>query len=427
MLTVILLSACEALPFDLPWLIRDTPTVTPFPEQKGTLEPTPEATVEIDEIQPLTSLTIWVPPEMDPDLNTAASKFFVDRLQAFSDENGGIEIIVRIKAASGVGGLLDALTASASAAPGNLPDLIALTSPELEAAALKGLIYPLDGMTEYPDDTDWYTFAREMALIQGTTFGLPFAADALSLAYRPEYIQHFPVSWTELFEEKRGFELAFPADQDQALFLMNLYLAEGGTLQDSQRKPLLELEPLTNVFQLLEDGAAAGVFSDQLHQYQTFTQVWTAFQEQQENFAVTWMTNILKEQSIEVSAAPLFAGSEGQFALGTGLSWAIASQNEHRHPLAVALAEYLVQPGYLADWTQAAGYIPTRPSALEGWQNQNIRTTVSQIALITHLRPSHDVALSLGPILRDGGRQILQGLADPAETAQFAINSLGDF
>lgn len=106
----------------------------------------------------------------------------------------------------------------------------------------------MDGMTEIPDDTDWYGFTRDMALIQGSTFGLPFAADAMTLVYRPETITEFPQTWSALFEE--DLVLAFPAEHDQALFPMTMYLAEGGALQDSQRRPQLELSP---------DGSSAAI------------------------------------------------------------------------------------------------------------------------------------------------------------------------
>lgn len=421
----LLLSACEGLPIELPWPVDDIPTSTQPPDEIGVITPTPDVTPEIEETPPpITDLTVWVPPEMDPSLETDASILFANRLQAFSDANGGIEINVRVKAASGVGGLLDALTASSAAAPGALPDVIALSRPDLETAALKGLVFAMDGMTDSPDDTDWYGFARDMAIIQGSTFGLPFAADALALVYRSENIPDLPKTWTELFEEE--IILAFPIEHDQALFPMTLYLAEGGALQDSQRRPLLELEPLTEVFRLLEAGVQAGTFPDWLNQYQTSGQVWTAFREGQVDLAVTWVSNVLKENPADAMMMPLLPGSEGSVSLGTGLSWALATPEVHRHPLAVALAEFLVQSDYLAEWTRAAGYIPPRPSSLQGWQNQRIRTTVSQIALITVLRPSNDVIISLGPFLRDGTRQVLQGLVDPSQAAQMVIENLGD-
>ena len=434
----LLLSACESLPFEIPWLVEETPLPTQPIDEVSDLTPTPDTTPEVAETPPaVTSLTIWVPPEMDPNLESDASILFANQLLAFSEANEGIEINVRIKAVSGAGGLLDALAVTSAAAPGALPDVIALSRPDLESAALKGLIFSMDGMTDSPDDPDWYSFARDMALIQGSTFGLPFAADALVLVYRIETLPVVPSTWVELFdlnslddenqenqENQEGIILAFATEHDQALFPITLYLAEGGALLDTQRRPLLEVEPLTEVFRLLEEGVAVGIFPDWLNQYQTSGQVWTAFKEGQVDFAVTWASNFLKENSGEAGMIPLFPGNEGTVSLGTGMSWALSTPEEHRQPIAGELAEFLVQPTYLADWTKAAGYIPPRPSSLETWQNQPVRTTVSQIALMTRLRPSNDILLTLGPILREGTRQILQGLVDPAQAAQLAIESL---
>ncbi len=430
-----MLSACEALPFEIPWLVDDTPSPTQPVDEVSELTPTPDETPELEETPPpVTSLTVWVPPEMDPDLDSEASILFANRLELFSAANGGIEIVVRVKAASGAGGLLDALSATSSAAPGALPDVIVLSRPDLESAALKGLIFPMDGMTSSPDDPDWYSFARDMALIQGSAFGLPFAADALALVYRIETFPVLPLTWSGLFERNlinddnqenlEDIVLAFATEHDQALFPMALYLAEGGAVKDSQRRPLLEIEPLTEVFGLLEQGVAAGIFPDWLNQYQTSGQVWTAFKDGQVDFAVTWVSNFLIENPGGAEIIPLFPGSESTVSLGTGMSWALATPEEHRQPLAVALAEFLVQSDYLAEWTKEAGYIPPRPSSLESWENHSIRTKVSQIALMTRLRPSNDIVLSLGPILREGTRQILQGLVDPAQAAQLAIESL---
>jgi ABC-type glycerol-3-phosphate transport system substrate-binding protein len=106
------------------------------------------------------------------------------------------------------------------------------------------------------------------------------------------------------------------------------------------------------------------------------------------------------------------------------MAWAVATPQENRQALAVDLAEFLVQPDFLAEWSMAAGYLPPRPSSLEGWQNQSLRSTLSQVALMTQLRPSNDILTTIGPIMREGVRQILQGAVDPAQAAQVAVESL---
>ena len=106
------------------------------------------------------------------------------------------------------------------------------------------------------------------------------------------------------------------------------------------------------------------------------------------------------------------------------MSWTLATPDENRHPLSAALAEFLVEPEFLSEWTAAAGYLPPRPTSLEGWQGQTLQPTLSQIAVTTRLRPPNDVISSLGPILRDQTRQVLQGLVDPSQAAQVAVESL---
>lgn len=418
----LVLSACESLPFSLPWQSPGTPTFTPLPGGE-TPTSTPEVTPTANATpEPVRRLVLWVPSEMDPELDTEASQIFANRLQLFSDLNDGIEINVRVKAASGPGGLLDALTATSAAAPEALPDVIALVRSDLETAALKNLIFPLEGMTEVPDDTDWYSFTREMALLQGGTFGLPFAADSLALVYHPSAFETFPGNWTALLE--MSVPLAFPANSDQALFPLALYLAEGGQVKDTQRRPILEVDPLTELFRFLAEGVESGAFSESLTQYQTSGQVWTAFRDGQMDLAVAWTSQFLQDDLADAAFAPLYSGSNGAVSMGTGMAWAVATPQKNRQSLAVKLAEFLVQPDFLAEWSMAAGYVPARPSSLEGWQSQSLRSTLSQVALMTQLKPSNDILSTIGPILREGVGQILQGAVDPAQAAQVAVESL---
>ena len=419
------LAGCEALPLEIPWLTDGEPEPTLSPGQINEITPTPEVSV-IDQQPPaaITELTLWVPPEMDPELEIESSRLFAERLESFSEAHDDLVINVRIKAASGAGGLLDALSATNSAAPDIVPDLIVLSRPDLESAALKGIIFPLDGLTDIPDDSDWYSFTRDMALIQGSTFGLPFAGDSLVLVFRPNAISGLPNSWMGLIDD--GVELVFPVENDQALFPLTLYLAEGGVIQDSQRRPVLEAEPLEAVFELFQQGVDSGSFPARLNQYQTNSQVWSAFLNEEEDLVVTWLSNYLKEGPADAAIVTLFPMTEEAVSLGTGLGWAVASIDESRRPMAVKLAEYLVQAEYLADWTLSAGYIPSRPSALDTWQNQSLSITLNRAASMTRLRPANDTITSIGPILREGTRQVLQNQLSPAEAALAAVDSFED-
>jgi ABC-type glycerol-3-phosphate transport system substrate-binding protein len=422
LLLSLLLGGCDSLPFNLPWMTEEMPSSTVTEEVIDETLMTPEATITEDIVEgPITQLTIWVPPDMDPDLGTEASQFLTRQLSLFSEDHGGLEIIIRVKAESGASGLLDSLTATSIAAPNALPDLIALSRTDLETAALKNLIYPLDALTDIPDDPDWYPFAREMALLQGSTFGFPFAADALVQVYRPSEESEYSGALTDLLEG--GTVLSFPAGSDLSLFTFALYQSEGGQFQDSQRRPVLETEPLVNVFQFISDGIWAGIFQPSLADLKTDDQVWKAFQEGEHDLAVTWVTNYLQEGPADTILIPLLMPNEKLDSIGSGWSWAVSTPNNTRQVLAVELAEFLVAADFLASWSDAAGFIPTRPSALEGWRDQNLRATISQIALTAHLLPSNDIMASIGPVLRDGTLQVLQD-QDPEQAALEAVEKL---
>jgi len=139
---------------------------------------------------------------------------------------------------------------------------------------------------------------------------------------------------------------------------------------------------------------------------------------------VTWLSNYLKDKPADALVTPLLPINNTPISLGTGMGWALSATDVNRHPLAVALGEFLVEPQFLSEWALASGYLPPRPSALDTWQDQNLRSSLNQIALMTRLQPSNDIVSSLGPIIREQTRQVVQGLVDPSQAAQVAVESL---
>ena len=159
-------------------ITTSTPTVTPTATPDG----------------PRT-LRIWVPPQFDPFAETEAGALLQAKLNEFVARRPGLQVEVRVKAENGTNGLINALTTTRSAAPSVMPDLVALSRANLESATAKGLLHPLDGLTTLPDDPDWYPYAHQIAHIQNTTYGLPFAGNALALV---GYRAPLPSAWNDL-------------------------------------------------------------------------------------------------------------------------------------------------------------------------------------------------------------------------------------
>jgi multiple sugar transport system substrate-binding protein len=384
---------------------------------------TPGAELEfVTTVTPVQSLTLWVPPEFDPAGDSAAGAVLRERLREFSSQNNGIRVQVRVKTSNGAGGLLDSLNAASAAAPMALPSVVALPRADLEVAALKGLIYPLDGQSVLIDQPDWYDYARQLAMVQGATFGLPFAGDAYILAYRPGFVTDTPVDWPAIF--RLAQPLAFPAGDPQSLFLLSLYQSVGGPVEDAQRRPTLDPEVLSQVLQMLADGEQLGVFPDWLSQYETNGQVWQAYRENRVNMLVTWVSNYLANLPPDTTAIAVPSMDDSPMTLATSWAWAVSDPDPARRAVSVRLVEFLSDGEFLARWTEAAGYLPTRPSALAAWSNQSFKTLLSPVAVTAQARPSGDQLSSLGPVLRDASLKVLKRESDPTQAARAAAEKL---
>lgn len=418
-------SGCSRVPL-LNRLARATATRTATPTAVSPSAATQTSAVEETPAGPRV-LRVWLPPQFDPSAGSLAGDLLRARLDEFASRHPGVRLEVRVKAQEGSGGLLDALTSTSAAAPQALPDLVALPRPLMEAAALKGLIYPFGGQGDALTESDWYDYARQLAYLQDSAFGVPFAGDALLLIYRPSLIPEPPTDLTSLL--KAPGPLSFPAADPLSLYTLSLYQASGGLIQDEQGRPTLEAEVLSQVLTFYQSSANAGLTPDWLSQLERDDQAWQAYQDGRANLLVTWVSRYLEVNRVldpEARAVPLPTVEGEPFTLATGWVWALANPQKEKQDLSVQLAEFLTLGGFLGDWTAAAGYLPPRASALTSWDNPTLIGLADQVARSARLNPSSDVLSALAPALRYATLQILQGQGDPALLAQEAASRLNN-
>lgn len=414
LIVILSLAGCEGLTLPEPSpTVESSPAVTPTVQPPPNDTPTPSGPV---------TLTLWLPPEFDPESGTPAGEILKARLNEFSARRPNARVEVRIKALDGPGGLLDSLSTASAAAPLALPDLVALPRPTLEVAALKGLLHPFDELTDSIDNSDWYDYARQLARVQNSTFGLPFAGDAMIMVYRTTLISEPPHTLTTTLTT-RG-PLAFPAADPQALFPLALYQAYGGKIQDDQGRPFLETDSLAEVLTFFQEAEKTGLTPFWLTQYQTDDQSWEAFTENRADMAITWASRYLKEMTADTNAAPLPTPDGVPSTLATGWVWALASSNPEHLLLSAQLAEFLSESNFLAQWNTASGYLPPRPSALAAWQDTTSQALAGQVMSSARLYPSADILTSLAPPINQALTAILKQQTDPLSAAQDAVSSL---
>ena len=367
-------------------------------------------------------LVIWVPPQFDPDGDTQAGRLFQQRLRLFSVEYPGVSVTTRVKAASGSNGLLESLLITSQAASGAMPSLIALPRKDMETAALQGLAVSLDEYSNLIDDPDWYSYARELAIIDGVTYGLPFAGDALIMVYRPSKTGIITSSWEQVFS--KGQSIIFPAADPQAFLGLTLYLSNGGNVIDTQKSAIIDEELMLSVLNFFDDGSQNGIFPVWLTEYTSMPEAWQAYQDRSSAGVISWSSVYFSELPTDSMAMMLPSMTDEPYTLTDGWVWVVTEPQPELVENSMNLAEYLVESSYLTEWLPKTEYLPTRPTVLNGWSNQSTRSLISQIVVSAHIKPANSTVASLGPLFSDAIESILKREKTPEQAVLDAIELL---
>lgn len=393
-----------------------------------TAQPTSTPPAQIDSPVTATStaeptlLRVWLPPQFDPHSETEAGTILQKRITQFEKDHPGVRVETRIKPAAGEASLIASLEATSAAAPSALPDLIALPTSDLEAAAVKGLLEPFDTLTNILSEKDWYPYATQMAVTEGSTFGLPFGGDTQVLLYRPSLTGPQKGNWDDIIRQRAP--VVFPAGDPNALFVLSLYHSAGGILQDDAGRPVLDAKTLTAVYDMMLRGVDHGIFPFWMTELATDDAAWRAYSEKRTQLAVTWLSRYLDQMPSDTSALPI-PGIDGKPAvLATGWMWGLATADLERQKLAVELAESLLAPEFLSQWTPAIHLLPTRPSTLAGWDNFSQQNLVKTLAENAQVMPDNGLLASLGPVLSESTLMVFKGQGTAENIATAAANQL---
>lgn len=407
---ILLLVGCSAL---APLLA--TPTADTAPQATTTPQVVPTNTVPAITNQPQL-LRVWLPPRFDPNGETPSASLLKQRLEEFENNYPGIRLDIRIKSEADI---LNTLSITSKAAPEAMPDLIALSYSNMQDTASAGFLHPLDGLTSVLQDPDWYVFARELGHLQNTEYGIPFASDVLLTIYRRAVFEEIPITWEALFES--GTYLVLPISDPKAYFSLSLYLSEGGQLVDDQGTVTLSEENLISLLSFYNRAIETETILPLTRDYQTDAQSLQFFREGNADMAVVWASSDI--QTLSGGYSPVLGLNNAHFSLGDGWVWALAGSNTENQPLAVELASYLVDSNFMSEWTFATGVLPTRPQALNGWEGEELRTSINEILQSARPVPSKDLVSVVGPLLQGALIRVFNG-EQPEVVARSVIEDL---
>jgi ABC-type glycerol-3-phosphate transport system substrate-binding protein len=415
---VLALAACGVQPGP------GAPTLTaPVPTLPATAAETaaPALATPVAEDGPVT-LRLWLPPEFTPDTDTPSGRVLADQISAFEDAHPGVAVDVRLKAASGPGGLLNALMTAANVAPTVLPNLVVLGRDDLATAAAGGLVAPLDNLLPAEAVDDYYPFAQAIGRPNGAWVGLPFAADARVMAYLTNAYANPPLRW----EDVNVGTFIFPGAESSGLSVLSAYLAHGGTLVDEAGVVRLEVSVLAQTLEQFQSLRALGALPPAVLDYADTTVTWQVFRDRRATLAATSAQLYMSEYfRVEGAAATLLpTAGEPPIALADGWSWAVVNVAPEHFGLCAELLAWLTAPEQQAPWTEAASVLPTRAGTLAGWGSPRLSPFLSDVVTHAQLQPDAATLALVGPPLRQALGDVLNGRATPFAAATLAAETV---
>jgi len=412
-------------------LLLVTSCVAPMPSPTPDLSPTPALPPSTPIATPwpgplMVTLTIWFPEELSPYGEGAGANLLASRLADFGAAHPDLQVQVIVKKSRGRGGVLDFLRTASVAAPSVLPDLVVLDEADLQVAARSGFVQPMDGLIPPDLETDLFPFTTGLGRVGESTFGLALAVELQHLAYSPASLSSPLASWDGVLSA--GLPLFFPAAGQNGIaddFTFIQYLGAGGRLTDGEGNPVLEEEPLTAVLDFYAQATATGVISPLVVlSLGSAEECWARFQEEGGMTVVDsrwfWTEG---ERTAEPGPIPTRDGHP--VALAEGWALALVTANPEQQQRAMALAAWLLDPGWYGAWMQSIGYLPVTRSGLAGWAVSAERREVLSGILIGAREPlPQSLRERLGPPLQMALEAVLRGRQSPAEAAARAVQSL---
>lgn len=420
LLIAFLLTACGGLPLLNRIQNRSTATMTPTstPLVSPTGTPTPRSTPRESN-----SLTIWVPPEWDFGDDTEQGDVFRQHVEDFSSQYPSIHVNIRVKALTGPGGILDTLDTAEDAAPLVLPDVVALPREHMEGAAKRDLITSLEDSGELLDNDHWYSFSQQLAHVEETTYGVPFATDVLVFAYKADSIEEAPGDWNSLLETQKA--LAFPASDPQALVSLAFYESLGGSVAVLNGKYIVDKTPLQRLLTFYQQSNQSEIMPYWLTQYETDQQAWAAYADRQTTQVITWSSNVFNSSSLNTALGAVPTEDGKPFSYATGWMWSVVSREPEQRELSFQFIEFFSEDEFLARLNTAAGFIPPRQPAVASWMKENSQPSVfEQLLLAAKVVPSQSVLEEVGPILKDAVLGVLKDQMDPDQAVDQILDQL---
>lgn len=424
----LLLAACQQ-PFAPP---VPSPSTSP-PPQESSVPATASAAGPPPATVPVSSagitLTWWTPESFSAAASGLSGEILTEQIASFVVAYPDIGVRPVLKAPYGKGGILDFLRTARAAAPSVLPDLVAIDTNELPAAVQYELLQPLDGLLSSDLRNDLFPFAVGVGQFGKQWYAVQFQADLQHLVYRTTGVPQPPSTWVELLAGRTKY--IFPATGREGVVndaTLIQYLSAGGKIDPTTHQLVLEEPPLRELLNFYRQGLLREVIPSQVLTFDSVEACWPAYVSGAAAMSNAMASRYLAERASlkDTGFAPLPSRDGRVVTVTRGWALAVVTTDPARQAAAAQFIEWLLAPEHNAAWTQAAGRLPARRSALDVWGTGDeyhifLRWQLESAAY----RPGGSSYMDTAARLQRAVSDVLTGQATPDEAVKKALEPAG--
>ncbi len=374
-----LLSGCTVLDAIQSGLAEPTPTAlpdendpaVPIPETGAGQPPAPGTpTPEADH-----ALTTWLVADI------SGSTLLQEQIVRFAATEVEFSLEIEQKIAAGPGGIQSYLQSAKTVAPSVLPDLALVPAYLLPDLVKSGLVYSFDGLMPEEDIDDLFPAASAVARVDGELYGYPQALAGLThIAYNPGAITTtIPAQWSGFVNSPLRF--AFPTGGNEGIqLLLQLYLAQGGSLVDENGKVRLEQPPLEAALGLLLTALNNGVLLPASDSLVTQGDTWALLQSGGAS-AILTTSQMYRQQASQgqvAGVAPLPGPNGPLVPLVAGWVCIVTTGDPRKQQMAADLIIWLANDGNMGNWSLRSSVLPSRRTAFLQWPENSYTTFLAR-------------------------------------------------
>jgi ABC-type glycerol-3-phosphate transport system substrate-binding protein len=395
--------------------------ITPTPVQPDAPTPTEESSEYV--------LIVWMTEELAPTSDTPGGQEFLEQLAAFDEMQPDIRVEIHTKRASGAGGIISYLRTAMPVAPSILPDLALVDQAGLAQARHDQLVVPMETLLDPALLSALYPVVEDIGTVDDMLVGLPYLLEIDHSVYRETVFTAPPNSFDAVLRGQQPF--VFPAGTLSGVSntILLQYIAAGGTWIDDNGAPKLDAAKLTQVLNFYDQAHKKGLVNTTLFQLADAVESWGMYRDRQTNLAVVSSTAYLAERELVRNTQLTWIPTpDGQpYALATGWSWVVVTQEPERQAAAMALLNFLMNPVNQGRYSQAAYGLPSQHAALVVWGEDDPYVAAADV-LLNNAQPMPDAVLqsTVSAAIQDALEAVLLKDVLPVQAAAQAEQAVGE-